>query len=318
MFIPEVLEPLGHLLLWRFSSEFQIKAWTKNQEALFNQHWPPDLQLGEIGGGGWLFKPATQLLREPDDFTRWEAEAEEKLIVRAEAGWGRRWARTPTDSSSGERWGLRGRQCVYMYLCKSASVFLITRLGEASSPFELQTCPLPLHDHFRWPLKKLISNGGGARGREWGDHSGASREPASCFQRQQKRRSTGSDLLCTNLKKENPCRLCNRTSSQSEASSKDGQSKKGPKKYADLLRASYFPFCFTSLKALLAAHQDNLKYGDQLWFQAQLEQIPKAGQAIEELHFAMSEYFGNVYKTISQMNNRTIQGNHERGESCQQ
>lgn len=41
----------------------------------------------------------------------------------------------------------------------------------------------------------------------------------------------------------------------------------------------------------------------------------ECGQTVEELYFAMSEYFGNVYKTISQKNNRTIQENHEQWDS---
>lgn len=78
-------------------------------------------------------------------------------------------------------------------------------------------------------------------------------------------------------------------------------------KYVDPFSASYFPFCFTSLEGATGCTPGEFKYSDQLWFEAQLEQILRAGQTVEELYFAMSEYFGNVYKTISQMNNWTIQ-----------
>lgn len=56
-------------------------------------------------------------------------------------------------------------------------------------------------------------------------------------------------------------------------------------KHADPLRASIFPFCFTSLKGTTGCVPEEFKYSDQLWFQAQLEQIPKAGQTAEELYF---------------------------------
>lgn len=110
---------LAEIFLW-----VSNKSPNTNREASPNQRWPLDLPFGGIGGGGWAFKPAPPLLQEPDDFTRWEAEPEEKLIVRAEAGCGRRRARTPTDSGSGEWRGPAGtpvRVHVFVSECERVS-----------------------------------------------------------------------------------------------------------------------------------------------------------------------------------------------------
>lgn len=74
-----------------------------------------------------------------------------------------------------------------------------------------------------------------------------------------------------------------------------------------------FPFVSRHMRAPLAADQGNIVIAYN--FKHNWNGFQKAGQTIEELSFAISEYFGNVYKAISQMNNGHIQENHEQWES---